>query len=59
MTAPAGRYTHLSWGEKSSRLAFVAAVDDDLHDPGPADVWMWNGEMSGKSMRLAASKKAP
>ena len=55
----AGRYTHLSWAEESSRLAFVAAVDDDLHDPGPADVWFWDGAAGGKPKRLATSKKAP
>ncbi len=55
----AGRYTQLTWAEESSRLAFVAAVDDDLHDPDPADVWTWDGEKSGKPKRLATSAKAP
>jgi dipeptidyl aminopeptidase/acylaminoacyl peptidase len=55
----AGRYTQLVWAEESSRLAFVAAVDDDLHDPGPADVWTWNGEKRGKPKRQAASAAAP
>ena len=53
----AGRYTQLTWAEESSRLAFVAAVDDDLHDPGPADVWTWDGEKSGKPKRLAAKRR--
>ena len=54
----AGRYTHPTFAEESSRLAFVAAVDDDLHDPGPADVWFWDGASGGKARRLATSKKA-
>ena len=55
-SAEAGRYTHLTWAEESSRLAWVAAVDDDLHEPGPADVWSWDG---GEPQRLAASDEAP
>ena len=59
LTEQAGRYTQMTWAEKSSRLGFVAAVDDDLHDPGPADVWTWAGDKARKPKRLAASKDAP
>ncbi|MCP3982591.1 MAG: S9 family peptidase [bacterium] len=57
--AETGRYTQLTWADESSRLGFVAAVDDDLHDPGPADVWFWDGSKGGKPKRLATSAKAP
>jgi len=57
--SPAGRYTQLAWAEESSRLAFVAAVDDEDHDPGPADVWWWDGSGRGEAQRLAASDDAP
>ena len=56
----AGRYSQLSWAKDSSRLAFVAAIDDDLHDPGPADVWWWDGTKgTTEPKRLATSANAP
>jgi hypothetical protein len=57
--AMAGRYSHLLWAEESSRLAFVAAVDDDQFEPGPADVWTWDGGAAAKPRQLAASADAP
>ncbi len=53
------RVTELTWAEESSRLAFVAAVDDDLHEPGPAEVWLWNGIPVADPELLASSDEAP
>ncbi len=53
-----GRYSALVWAEESSRLAFVAAVDDEDNEPGPGDVWMWQGG-ERKPRKLAASRVAP
>lgn len=55
--APDGRYTGLSWAEDRPRLAFVAAVDDVLREPGPADVWVRIGD--GEAVRVARSGDAP
>ena len=55
----ASRNTHLAWAEESSRLAFLSAVDDEDFDPGPADLWFWDGESSGEAVRIASSSEAP
>lgn len=53
-----GRYTGLAWAKESTRLAFVAAVDDEDNEPGPADLWMWQ-DGDDRPRLLAASGKAP
>ena len=39
-----GRFTALSWAKARSRLAFVAAVEDDEGETGPAALWTWDGQ---------------
>ncbi len=53
-----GRYTCLTWAEKKSRLAYVCARDDEDFEPGPAEVFIWEGDRD-ESGCLAASKEAP
>jgi dipeptidyl aminopeptidase/acylaminoacyl peptidase len=37
-----GTFTHLSWCNANTKLAFVAATLDDKEKPGPASLWLWN-----------------
>ncbi|MDH3786596.1 MAG: hypothetical protein OEV00_14885, partial [Acidobacteriota bacterium] len=50
------RISHPIWAEDSSLLGFLAAVDDEDHEPGPADLWVWDGD---EPRRRAASEDAP
>lgn len=58
LEAARGRYTHLAWARDVDRLGFVAAVDGDGHEPGPGEVWMWDGT-GEDTARLAAADDAP
>ena len=58
LEASHGRYVGLTWAEESSRLAFLAAVDDDRNEPGPADVHSWEPGRSAPRI-LASSEDAP
>ncbi len=40
-----GRFTALAWAKARSRLAFVAAVQDDEGETGPAALWTWESEV--------------
>ena len=55
---PRGRYTALAWtGEEAeaSRLAFVAAVDDEENgEPGDATLHVWDGELAAALAAEAA-----
>ncbi len=52
-----GRYTHLKWARKATRLAFAAAVLDDEGEPGDAGIWTWSG--AGEAALSASSENAP
>jgi dipeptidyl aminopeptidase/acylaminoacyl peptidase len=52
-----GRYTHLTWADEASHVAFVAAVLDDEGEPGDAEVWYWAG--TGNANLAASRSDAP
>ncbi|WP_456430209.1 S9 family peptidase [Rhodocaloribacter sp.] len=41
---PRGHYASLTWSEAGGSLAFLAATEDDDGEPGPATLYVWDGD---------------
>lgn len=55
--SPRGRYTHMDWSRRQSRLAFIAAQDDEDGKPGHGSLWIWQGE--GEAHQSVAGQAVP
>ncbi|MEM9597090.1 MAG: prolyl oligopeptidase family serine peptidase [Acidobacteriota bacterium] len=51
-----GRYTALAWAHDRPLLGFVAAIDDDRHEPGDGALWIFDGAAGAGR---AAVERAP
>ncbi len=52
------RYSNLTWTKKESKLAFLSAIEDEEGQPGPATLWVWDGE-TGKQKQVVKAEAAP
>jgi dipeptidyl aminopeptidase/acylaminoacyl peptidase len=55
-TREGGHYTHLTWSEADNHLAFLVATEDDEGEPGPAALWLWDGDAG---QEVATAEDAP